>query len=60
MKGYRTYIAAMLPMVFGALQMTDWNAFLNDPKAGLTGIGASLLMIMMRSITNTPPGAKEE
>lgn len=58
MQGYRTYLAALLPVMFGVLQMTDWNAFLNDPKAGLVGIGSGLLMAIMRTITTTPPGVK--
>ncbi|MFA7308406.1 MAG: hypothetical protein WC026_17245 [Hyphomicrobium sp.] len=58
MQGYRTYLVALLPTIFGLLQMTDWNAFMNDPKAGLVGIGSGLLMAVMRSITSTPPGVK--
>jgi hypothetical protein len=32
MQGYRTYVAAGLVALFGALAATDWIAFLNDPK----------------------------
>ncbi|MBM3578712.1 MAG: hypothetical protein FJX40_13910 [Alphaproteobacteria bacterium] len=59
MQGYRTYIAAGLVALFGALASTDWVSFLNDPKAGATAVGAAVLMAIMRSITSTAPGAKE-
>lgn len=58
MQGYRTYIAAGLVGLFGVLASTDWIAFLNDPKAGVTALGAAALMAIMRSITSTPPGQK--
>jgi hypothetical protein len=58
MIGYRTYLVAALTAVFGALAATDWNAFLKDPKAGVSIIVMSVLMAAMRSITSTPPGAK--
>jgi hypothetical protein len=56
MQGYRTYIAAGLVAVFGALAATDWIAFLDDPKAGAVALGSAALMAIMRSITSTPPG----
>lgn len=56
MQGYRTYVAAALVALFGALASTDWIAFLNDPKAGVIAIGSAALMAIMRSITSTPPG----
>ncbi len=58
MQGYRTYMAAGLTSALGVLAMTDWVAFLNDPKAGAMTLGAGILMAVMRSITNTPPGQK--
>lgn len=58
MQGYRTYLAALLPVLFGVLQMTDWNAFMANPQAGLVGIGSGLLMAIMRTVTTTPPGVK--
>ena len=58
MKGYRTYIAAALVAFGGIIAQTDWIGFMNDPKAGLVAIGSAVLMAVMRSITNTPPGAK--
>lgn len=57
MQGYRTYIAAGLVALFGALAQTDWIGFLANPKAGLVAIGTGLLMAVMRSITTTPPAA---
>lgn len=56
MQGYRTYLAAALVAVFGALASSDWIGFLNDPKAGAVAIGSAALMAIMRSITSTPPG----
>ncbi len=59
MKGYRTYLAAMLIAVFGVLASTDWVSFMNDPKAGATAIASAAIMAILRSITSTPPGVKE-
>ena len=56
MTGYRTYIAAALVAIFGALASTDWIAFLDDPKAGAVAVGSAVLMAVMRRITTTPPG----
>jgi ABC-type transporter Mla maintaining outer membrane lipid asymmetry ATPase subunit MlaF len=56
MQGYRTYIVAALIAASGALATTDWVKFIDDPKAGLVAIGAAVIMALMRSITNTPPG----
>ena len=58
MQGYRTYLAAGLVAVFGVLATTDWVSFLSNPKAGLTAVGAAILMAVMRSITTTPPASK--
>ena len=57
--GFRTYLAAALVTIFGALAVLDWNVILNDPTAGLVAIGSAILMAIMRSITTTPPGSKE-
>lgn len=56
MTGYRTYLAAALVAIFGALASTDWIAFLDDPKAGAVAIGSAMLMAVMRTLTTTPPG----
>ncbi len=56
MVGYRTYIAAALVAIFGALASTDWISVLNDPKAGAVAIGSAVIMALMRSISTTPPG----
>lgn len=58
MTGYRTYIVAALTALFGVLATIDWNAFLQDPKAGASIVAMSLIMAIMRSITTTAPGAK--
>lgn len=55
--GYRTYIASVLVAVFGALAAVDWLGFLNHPTiTGGTMIAVGILMAVMRSVTNTPPG----
>lgn len=56
MTGYRTYLAAALVAVFGALASTDWIAVLNDPKPGAVAVGSAILMAIMRALTTTPPG----
>lgn len=56
MKGYRTYVVSALMALFGVLAMTDWNAFLSDPKAGAVALGSAIIMAVLRSITTTPPG----
>ena len=58
MVGYRTYIVALLQIIFGALASADWISVFNDPKAGLVAIGSGILMAVMRSITTTPPATK--
>ena len=40
----------------GALSALDWNSVLNDPKAGVSLIAASMVMAVMRSLTTTAPG----
>lgn len=59
MKGYRTYIISALVAVFGILEMADWNAILDNPQAGMVALGSAVLMAVLRTITSTPPGAKE-
>lgn len=59
MKGYRTYIISALVAVFGILAMADWNAILDNPQAGMVALGSAVLMAVLRTITTTPPGAKE-
>lgn len=55
LQGYRTYIAAGLMALFSALSIVDWNVFMADPKAGAWGLIVSIVMIVMRTITTTPP-----
>lgn len=54
--GFRTYIAAALIALFGALAVVDWNAFLDNPEAGWTAIVTAVVMAVLRAITTTPPG----
>jgi hypothetical protein len=57
MSGYRTYLAAALVAIFGALASTDWIAFLDDPKAGAVALASAILMAIMRAFTSTPAGS---
>jgi hypothetical protein len=54
--GWRTYIVAALMGIFGALAALDWNAVLDNPQAGIVAVFSAILMAIMRSVTNTPPG----
>ena len=56
--GYRTYLVSGVVATFGVLQMTDWNSFFSDPKAGAVALGSAVLMAVLRTITSTPPGTK--
>lgn len=58
LQGYRTYVVSFLVAIFGLLAMVDWNAFLDDPKAGAVALGSAVLMAIMRTLTSTPPGQK--
>lgn len=51
MKGYRTYIASAITAAAGVIAA----ATLPDTKSGWTALSMSVLMAVMRSITNTPP-----
>ena len=56
LKGYRTFIASTLMAIFGVLAIADWNAFLDNPQAGIVAIGSAILMAILRVFTTTPPG----
>lgn len=59
MQGYRTYLVSALVAVFGVLEMTNWNAILDSPKAGAVALALAVLMAIMRSITSTAPLSKD-
>ena len=50
--GWKTYVTAFIPIIFGVLQMTDWSSFIANPKAGITALASGLLMAIMRKITD--------
>ena len=56
--GYRTYIVSILIAIFGVLEMTNWNAILDNPQAGMVALGSAILMAIFRTITRTPPGVR--
>lgn len=51
MLGYKTYIVSIITAVLGALIAVDWVKFFDDPKAGIAIVAMSLLMAVMRGIT---------
>lgn len=61
LSGFKTYIAAALVALFGALAVVDWNAFLTDPSAGWTAIVTAVIFAVLRVFTvpapATPPAA---
>ena len=56
LKGYRTFMVSALMAVFGALALADWNAFLDNPQAGVVAIFSAVVMAILRAFTTTPPG----
>ena len=52
--GYRTIIVCIIQLIVGVLYVTDWNAFVADPKAGLSLIGFSISIAILRFYTKTP------
>lgn len=56
MKGYRTLLVAFLTILSGLLAQTDWDVFLNDPKAGAVAIVSGIIMVVCRVVTTTPIG----
>ncbi len=49
--GRKTYLVALLTLVFGVLAEADWMKVIDDPKGGLGLIAGSLLMALMRLVT---------
>ncbi len=49
--GRKTYLVALLTLVFGVLAEADWLKVLDDPKGGAGLIAGSLLMALMRYVT---------
>ncbi|WP_461411681.1 hypothetical protein [Gemmatimonas sp.] len=50
-QGRKTYIAALITLVLGVLAEADWVKVVEDPRGGLGMIGVSLLMVVMRFVT---------
>lgn len=49
--GRKTYVVALLTLIVGVLAETDWVKVVDDPKGGLGLIVGSVLMAVMRWIT---------
>jgi len=58
LQGYRTFIVSALMAVFGALALVDWNAFIDNPQAGIVAIFSAIIMAILRAFTATPPGVQ--
>ena len=52
--GWKTFIAALLIAIFGALESFDYTAFLNAENAGYVTTGIAIVMMILRSVTNSP------
>jgi hypothetical protein len=59
MKGYRTYLVSGLVAMFGVLEMTNWNAVLDNPQAGMVALASAVIMAVLRTVTSTPPGGEK-
>lgn len=51
LQGRKTYAVAFLTLLVGVLAETDWVKVVDDPKGGLGLIAGSLLMAVMRWVT---------
>jgi hypothetical protein len=49
--GRKTYLVALLTLAVGVLAETDWVKVIDDPKGGLGLIAGSIVMAVMRWIT---------
>jgi hypothetical protein len=49
--GAKTYLVALIPIFVGVLEVTDWNAFIANPMAGIIALGSGFAMAVMRYIT---------
>lgn len=50
-QGKKTYVVALLTLTVGVLAETDWVKVVDDPKGGLGLIAGSLIMAVMRWVT---------
>lgn len=49
--GRKTYVVALITLVLGVLAEQDWVKVVDDPKGGLGLIAGSILMAVMRWVT---------
>lgn len=59
LKGFKTFIVALLLAIFGALESFDFTQFLNEEVSGYVVLGVSVIMMVLRAITGTPIFSKE-
>ena len=60
-KGYRTLLFSLVVVIAGVLQMVDWTTIIPQGRTWTGGVMTAIVVIMMvlRSFTNTPMGQKE-
>lgn len=56
LQGWKTYLAAILIIVTGALAQTNWIDVIANPKAGLVAIATAIFFAIMRAISVGPGG----
>jgi len=59
LKGKRTFILGALVTLLGTAQTLDWTQVLNESNSGLVVAGIGGLIMILRAVTNTAPGASE-
>lgn len=50
-QGRKTYLVAIITLILGVLAEADWVKVVDDPKGGLGLIAGSVLMALMRFVT---------
>lgn len=60
LQGLKTFIVAILIIVFGALETFDFTKFLSAETAGIVTTIIGIIMFILRTMTKTPPLKKEE
>lgn len=53
-KGFKTFLFALLLTVFGALESFDFTSYLTEENAGYAAAGVGIVVFILRSITSTP------
>jgi len=54
LKGWKTFIVALLVSIFGALESFNFTEFLNADTAGYVTTGIGIVIFILRALTSTP------